>query len=598
MLILRAAPGEFWSLAVLNLAFGAGPAVLLWLGKVVIDEIVMIAPATTLSWDGIIRDHAPLLWGMVGFVAVNLALDSIETLSSFQISAQRDRLTGEAQHLLFAKVSRFSSIAIFESPQLLNLIVLAEASIAKLQHLALVLYNLMIGAFVLVPTIALTAALAWWIPLLVFVVSLPSVYIQLAYEGRQWSVESAQATTVRKMNAQAEVLVKPAFAKDLRMYGLADYFLRSWRTLFTNAFTEMQTVRRRGTTVTLAWSLVSGISTGLPYVFVVLQALNGHFTVGDVALYAGLVFQVRRSLYIWIGNTTELQHIALGANAFFQLLDYDETEEDNSRSAAPASEGDGVPGITMIDVAFTYPGARQPAVEGINLRIEPGDTVVIVGDNGAGKTTLAKLLCGLYVPSEGRILWNGQDYRLIDLDAFRREVAVVFQDFARFPATLRENIGFGDLPELHNDKAVSAAAATCGLTGLIATLPGQLDTSLSKQLEDGVELSGGQWQRVAIARALMRPTAKLVILDEPTAALDPRTEFEALGVFRRMAQEKTAVIISHRLSLARIASKIIVMEHGKIVEQGTHDQLMRAGGLYAEMFTRQASSYLDVEQPR
>jgi ATP-binding cassette subfamily B protein len=174
-------------------------------------------------------------------------------------------------------------------------------------------------------------------------------------------------------------------------------------------------------------------------------------------------------------------------------------------------------------------------------------------------------------------------------------VAAVFQDFARFPATLRENIGFGDLGALDNEDAVRDVASTCGLTSLIAALPGGLDTPLSKQLEDGVELSGGQWQRVAIARALMRSAARLVILDEPTAALDPQTEFEALGVFRAMAQRKMAVIIGHRLALARIASKIIVMERGEILEQGTHDELMRAGGRYAAMFTRQASSYLDVE---
>jgi len=603
-LVLRAAPGEFRSLVVLNLAFGAGPAVLLWLGKAVIDAITHTTPAATPTWAWITGAHAPLVWGVIGFVAVNLVLDGVETLSSFQISSLRDRLSGEARRLLFAKVSGFSTIAIFESPRLLNLIVLAEASIPKLQHLANVLSNAMTGAFVLVPTIALAASLAWWVPLLVFLVSLPSVYTQLDYENRQWSVESARAATVRKMNAQAEVLMRPAFAKDLRMYGLADYVLRGWRMQFASAFADMQTVRRRGIARTLAWSLVSGIGTGLPYVFVVFQALRGRFTVGDVALYAGLVFQVRRSLYVLIGNATELQSIALGAGAFFELLDYEDVERAGDRLARPDGvetprvADDGVPGISMIDVSFTYPGAKHPAVHGITLRIEPGEAVVVVGDNGAGKTTLAKLLCRLYTPSEGQILWGGRDYGSIDLDVFRRAVAVVFQDFARFPATLRENIGFGDLSALDNDEAVLNAASKCGLTDLVASLSERLDTPLSKQLEDGTELSGGQWQRVAIARALMRPTATLVILDEPTAALDPQTEFEALGVFRALAREKTALIISHRLALARIASKIIVMERGTIIEQGTHDELMRAGGRYSAMFTRQASSYLDAEHSR
>ncbi|GHO84916.1 ABC transporter ATP-binding protein [Dictyobacter formicarum] len=583
-------------MTVFNLAVGAGPAVLLWLGKVVIDQIASFGRTTSLDWGLLTGNHAPLMWSMVGFVVINLILDSVETFGSFQLSSLRDQLNASSQQLLFTKVSSFTGVEIFESPQLLNLITLAENSIPKLQYLAIVVYNLMTGAFVLVPTIILSASLAWWVPLLIFVVSIPSVYVQLDYETRQWSVESAQATTVRKMNAHAEVLIKPAFAKDLRMYGLAPYFLQSWRTLFMAAFAEMRALRRQGTTRTLFWSLLSGIGTGLPYLFVVLEALQGHLTIGDVALYAGLVFQVRRSLYMLITNTTQLQQISLGANAFFELLDYEDTGNANVARESEEERSDkveGAPGIELIDVSFTYPGAVQPALREINLSIAPGETLVIVGENGAGKTTLAKLLCRLYRPSAGKILWNSNDYSSMDIHAFRQNVAVVFQDFARFPATLRENIGFGRLSALSDDEAVLSAAGKGGLRDLITGLPRHLETPLSKQLDDGVELSGGQWQRVAIARALMRPTAQFVILDEPTAALDPHTEYEALEVFRNMAQEKTALIVSHRLALARIATKIIVMERGQIVEQGTHDELMKAGQRYWSMFTRQASSYLE-----
>jgi ATP-binding cassette subfamily B protein len=602
LLVVQAAPGAFWRLVALNLAFGAGPPVLLWLGKVAIDYIATAPHAS--SFRGWITDApAPVIGAIIGVVVLNLVMDSVDTLISFQLSTHHDWVTFEARQRLLTKVAGFTSIAVFENPRLLNLLVLAEESILKLRHLTNVVHNLMHGVFVVVPTIVLSATIAWWVPLLMFLTSLPSVYFQLVYERRQWGVEESQATNVRKMRAQAEVLMRPAFAKDLRLYGLADYFLRSWKRLFTDQLTELQGVRRQGTVMTLVWSLLSGLTTGLLYVFVVFQAVRGQLTLGDVALFAGLIFQVRRSLFVFIGNVGQLQQIALGANALFELLDYEETESTENRvvltnSVVSSSTTDeSLPVIEMIDVSFTYPGAAKPAVQGINLRIEAGETVVIVGENGAGKTTLAKLLCRLYAPSEGAILLNRRDYRLIELDRFRREVAAVFQDFARFPATLRENIGFGNLSDLGDDERVRLAASQMGLTGLIETLPKQLDTPLSKELEEGVDLSGGQWQRVAIARALMRSDAKLVIFDEPTASLDPRTEFEALSVFREMVRTKTAVIISHRLALARIATTVVVMEQGKIIERGTHMELMQAGGRYAEMFTRQASSYVDVELP-
>ncbi|HYN89291.1 MAG TPA: ABC transporter ATP-binding protein [Ardenticatenaceae bacterium] len=601
LLVVRAAPEALWRLVVMSLVFGGGPAVLLWLGKIVIDSIAVTAPRASSLWGWISAAPAPLLAAMIGFVLLNLALDSVENVGSFLISTLRDRVAVHAHQQLLAKVAGFNGIAVFESPRLLNLLVLAEGSISKFQWLVLVLTNLMDGLFVVVPTIALSATIAWWVPLLVFLASMPSVRFQLAHVGRLWGVESGQATTVRKMNAQAEVLMRPAFAKDLRMYGLADYFLQSWKGLFTRLFTEMQVLRRHGTVMTLAWSLLGGLSTGLPYVFVVFQAARGQLTLGDVALFAGLIFQVRRGLYMVIGNLGDLQQISLATSAFFELLDYEETESPENRvvladrEVSASMTDESLPAISLVGVSFTYPGADKPAVHEVNLRIEAGETVVIVGENGAGKTTLAKLLCRLYAPSEGTILLNGRDYRLIDLDSFRREVGVVFQDFARFPATLRENIGFGHLGDLDDDERVRQAASQMGLTGVVKGLPRQLDTPLSKELEDGVELSGGQWQRVAIARALMRSDAKLVILDEPTASLDPRTEFEALSVFRQLVQTKTAVIISHRLALARIATTVVVMEDGKIIERGSHAELMRAGGRYAEMFTRQASSYVDVE---
>ncbi|MEO6861095.1 MAG: ATP-binding cassette domain-containing protein, partial [Microcoleus sp.] len=214
-------------------------------------------------------------------------------------------------------------------------------------------------------------------------------------------------------------------------------------------------------------------------------------------------------------------------------------------------------------------------------------------ENGAGKTTLGKLLGRLYDPTSGTIAWNGQDLRSYSLAYVRSRIAVVMQDYARFPSTVRENVGFGDLLSLSDDTAINQAISESGIAAKVNSLEKGLETPLGKQLEDGIDLSGGQWQRIAIARALMRlSTAEVLIFDEPTAALDPKTEHEIYSIFRQIAVGKTTIVISHRLGLAKIADRIAVMENGKIAEIGTHDELIAANGIYCSMFTRQASSYI------
>jgi ATP-binding cassette subfamily B protein len=239
-------------------------------------------------------------------------------------------------------------------------------------------------------------------------------------------------------------------------------------------------------------------------------------------------------------------------------------------------------------VSFRYPGSSRPALDGVSLSIEAGRVVALVGENGSGKTTFAKILAGLYRPTTGRLLVDGEE-------AVPGSVAVLFQDFVRYGFSAADTIGLGDTTRLDDRAAIEEAAAGAGADAMIRSLRSGYDTRLTRQFEDGADLSVGQWQRVALARALFRD-AELIILDEPTAALDPKAEAELFDTVRSLAEGRTVVLISHRFSTVRNADEIVVLDHGRIVEQGSHRQLMAAGGPYAELFDLQASAYIDIDR--
>ena len=590
LLAARASPNHLTRLAIFNLLSGIGPAITLYLLKVIIDGISrsLGLPYTNI-WEWVIAH--PLFWGsIIGFVAVHLLLDSLETVASFEASSFRDNVVGETKIRIFKKIAEFRDIALFEDSELLNTLQLALSGISKLSHLSIVLHAFLMGFFGFVPVFLLAFSIAWWIPLSVFLLAIPSVYVQFLYSKKGWRVEEAQAGLVRRMKLAENALTQEEHAKELRMFQLQSFFLDRWRSLFRNAYDEVYQLRKKGTRATLLWSMLSGLGIGVPFIYVVWAAMNGIYTLGDLALFAGIVLQVRRSLYILIASTSEIHETALGTSPILNLLSMKASMQDSSEQGSIAKI---VSGIAIQNLSFTYPHSEKPVLEGINLTIGPGETVAIVGHNGAGKSTLAKLLCRLYDPQEGSISWDGQDIRSVELETLRQNIAVLMQDYAQFPTTARENIGFGWLPELNNDPSIWDAVRKSGLEPTFNAFADSLETPLTKQLDNGTDLSAGQWQRVAFARAIIRSAhAQLLILDEPTAALDPNVEDEMYGLFHEITRNKMAVIISHRLSLARTADKIVTFNEGKIVEAGTHDDLLAQNGLYSRMFKLQASGYL------
>ncbi len=599
-LILKAAPQELLTIGILNLITGAGPALVLLLSKIVIDGIsTLLQQGQTQSWREVLAAQPMLMWALIGTVVLGLLADMVGTINGLVFSALRDRIQGYTQGLVLEKIATFNDIALFESPELLNLIKLTEKGIERMQRLAFVVTTSLMGLFRGIAAVWLAWSLDWWVPVLLVSITLPAVWVEIRHRRRSWRSEETQAGTVREMDIYARIIRSESYAKELRLFSLQGVMLERWRSLFTQYFNQMDKVRREAIIALSASSLVSGIGAAFPYVYLVVGVMEGRHTLGDIALYTGVIGQLQESLWMLIANSGDVYDVILATQPIFQLVDLEPqllsppSAVAKLPGAAIELENPALLGLQVRDLHFSYPGSDRETLKGVDFAVRPGEMVVLVGENGAGKTTLGKLLCRLYDPTLGDICWNGVDLREMDLAGLRSRIAVVMQDYARFPATMRENVGWGLLAQADEDRAIEKVLADAGLKSVVLGLEKGLGTPLGKELEGGIDLSGGQWQRLAIARGLMRlEDAELLIFDEPTAALDPKNEHEIYEIFRSIARGRMAVVISHRLSLARWADRIVVLEHGKVLEEGTHDDLMAKQGRYWEMFSRQASSYL------
>ncbi len=590
LMVIQAAPYELRNIALLNLVTGTAPSVSLFLSKVVIDESSRIlGQGTVENVIAAILSEPKFLWSISGVVLLNLMVDSIDSVGTVLFGALRDRVQGYVQGKVLHKVANFDDIALFETPELLNLLELTDKGMQRLQRLSFIVAAMLMGVFIFVPSVLLSSSIAWWVPLILLACSIPSIFVEMKHRKKSWRLEETQAGITREMDIYAKLLTGETYAKELRLFSLQSILLERWRGMYGRMFGSMQKIRQEGAVAVIIWSLVSGIGAAFTYIYVVIGVLRGSYTLGDLALYTGIILQMRRSLYIMIGNSGDVYDAALATSPIFQLLDLEPQLHSGYLKLSAAGEK----GIELQDLSFAYPGSDKQILKQINLKIQPGEMVALVGENGAGKTTLAKLLCRLYDPTSGTIYWHQQDLRSLDLNELRSRIAVVMQDYARFPATLRENVGWGYQLKLSEDLAIQTVLQDAGISHLIEELNQGLETPLGKQLENGVDLSGGQWQRIAIARALIRLSeVELLVFDEPTAALDPKNEHDIYRIFKTISQGRMAVVVSHRLALAKMADRIVVLEHGKIVEEGTHDQLMELGDRYYTMFTRQASSYL------
>jgi len=564
----------------LRLVMAFIPISSLWISRLIINMVVRVVRHQEID------THR--LWWLVGVdLALAVASEALTRLIGLVDSLLGDQFTNRISVMIMEHATLLD-LASFEDPVFYDKMERARrqatgrlgmvASIAGVARQFLTLLS-MISAVILVSP---------WLVLLLAAATIPVFIGETRFAFLSYSLLFRQTPAKRELDYFRFLGASQYSAKEVKIFGLGSYLSQRVRTLFTGFYAENRSLAVRRTIQGGLISLVSTAAYYGAYVFILLQALALRITVGDLTL---LTRAFSRASDLMESIVSQLADVSEQALYVKDLFDYLETRPAiASRPGALPAPRPIRSGYEFQEVSFTYPGARKPVFEKLDLRIGRNERIALVGDNGAGKTTFVKLLARLYDPTGGRILLDGVDLRDYDVEDLRREIGVIFQDYMRYDLRVSENIGVGRIDALGEQGLIASAAEKSLAAPLIGKLPGGYQQMLGRRFEGGVDLSTGQWQKISLARAYMRD-AQLLILDEPTASLDARAEFEVYQRFLDLTRGRMAVVISHRFSTVRLADRILVLEAGKVIEEGTHDKLVERRGKYAELFELQAAGY-------
>ena len=427
---------------------------------------------------------------------------------------------------------------------------------------------------------------------IIMAVSLPSAIISFIYRKRNFNYKRRRSKDRREMNYYSDVLVNKDIVKEVRIFGLTDFFADKFKKVFGEYFKGLRTLILSESLWQIALGIVSVIVNLFFCGIVALRVLSGEIMLGDYTLYTGAIMSIATCIATLISTSAGVYEGTLFIDNLMYFMNKSPGIVPTVTPGAKVKR-DAPHTIEFKNVSFHYPGSERCVLQNINITFSPGQTTVLVGLNGAGKTTLIKLLTRLYDPTDGVILLDGRDIREYDLESLYGMFGIIFQDFGRYAVTVGENISFGDLSLTPSHDSLMVAARQSNADGFIEKLPQGIDTPLTRQFErTGSELSGGQWQKLAIARAFYS-RSDILVLDEPTASLDPLAEQEIFNEFDRLRSGKMSIFVSHRLSSATTAGQIIVLEGGRVVEKGTHKELMEQKGKYYNLFSVQAKRYVE-----
>ena len=590
-MVWRTSPSLTAASLLLRLGRALLPVVTLYIGKLIIDDVVMLVqtstkPATLQDW----LNSGLLNW--LGFLLV----------AEFALAVLADilgRVVSLIESLLSERVSNASSIRLMEHAATLDLEDFEDAEFQDQLERArrqtsgrMTLMGQMLGQAQDIVTVASFAAglliYAPWLIVLLLLALVPAFLGEAHFNAQSYSLDYTRTPERRELDYMRQTAASVETAKEVKIFGLNGFLIDRYVRLAADFYAANRALALRRAGWGGLFTAIGTVGYYLAYAYIAWRTLAGEFSIGDLTFLAGSFRRLRTLLEGLLASFSSTAGQALYLDDLFSFFEVkpEILSLDNPRPfPQPIRQG-----FVFEDVGFRYPGAEGWAVRHLSFTLKAGEVVALVGENGAGKTTLVKLLTRLYDPDEGRILLDGHDLREYDLDALRGNMGVIFQDFVRYNLSAADNIAVGRI-EARDDRArIERSASRSQADEVIAKLPARYDQMIGKRFKNGVELSGGEWQKIAIARAYMRE-AEVLILDEPTAALDARSEYEVFRRFKELSHGKTAILISHRFSSVRMADRILVLADGKVEAAGTHDELVSQPGRYSELFELQAAGY-------
>lgn len=567
-------------LAILTMVAGLMPAAIAYVGKLIVDSVVLA------SQSGL--DARPRALGYLAIEAILVALLA-GSQRGLSISQSLLRvLLGQKVNTLILEKALTLDLTHFEDSEFYDKLTTARRE-ASSRPLSLVsrTFKLVQDALSLITYGGLLLQFSGWALTVLVAAAVPAFVAETRFAGEAFRLFRWRAPETREQNYLETLIAREDFAKEVQLYQLGAMLLERYRSIFNRLYGEDRNLTiRRG-----VWGYLLGLlSTAafyVAYAWIVVEAIAGRISLGDMTMYL-VIF--RQGQTTFSGTLTSIGGM-YEDNLYLSNL-YEFLEQNIPKPRGGASKGlIAGDGIYFENVSFKYPGSLQPALKNVSLHLKPGKKLAIVGENGSGKTTLIKLLTRLYTPDSGRILLDGLDLQAWDINILHQRIGVIFQNFVRYQFTVGENIGIGDVSHLEDKSRWQIAAEKGMAKPFIEQLPERFQTQLGRWFKGGQELSGGQWQKIALSRAFMRTGADILVLDEPTAAMDAEAEMQMFEHFRALTQNQMALLISHRFSTVRMADTIVVLTAGELIEQGTHEELLQAGGRYARLFLLQAAGY-------